>query len=89
MYSGLASSAPLLQKIRSCAVSGGDLGESDRIDKVTGQASMPTMAPTYIKILINKNVHNSVPKPQEAMELKLLALPSSKTAPNACSESLL
>ena len=29
-----------------------------------GQASMPTMAPTYIKILINKNVHNSVPKPQ-------------------------
>ena len=88
MYSGLASSAPLLQKIRSRAVSGGDLGESDRIDKVTGQASMPTMAPTYIKILINKNVH-SVPKPQEAMELKLLALPSSKTAPNACSESLL
>lgn len=32
------------------------------------------MAPTYIKMLINKNVHNSVPKPQEAeMELKLLA----------------
>ena len=29
------------------------------------QDSMPTMAPTYIKMKINKNVHNKVPKPRE------------------------
>lgn len=32
--------------------------------KTQGQDSMPTMAPTYIKMKINKNVHNKVPKPR-------------------------
>ena len=32
--------------------------------KTKGQGSMPTMAPTYIKMKINKNVHNKVPKPR-------------------------
>ena len=49
------------------------------------------MAPTYIRMLINKNVHNSVPKPQKAeMELKLLAASHQvKVVQNECSELLL
>lgn len=38
--------------------------------KTKGQGSMPTMAPTYIKMKINKNVHNKVPKPREIKRTK-------------------